>query len=332
MKPYLFFDGLLELVQDIKGTEVIHLGIRPYGFHAGNVMAFIVYPYLLCKYLEKLGKKAQFKFIISINDWEQDFLDGPDPREYPFNIFPKISSIYFLPDEKGCCKSAIDHWQPIIERNLLTLKNKYSNITFQFIRNSKLIRYPFCKELLQETIKNPREQFEILKANSNNKTLENPIQYAGAICPKCFKAHGKTTVVGDQIISWICGECNYSVQDNMENFQYWWYHKPMLLARMEIFQIDVTLSGGDHFSEGDFNIRKAFLKKYSPKTKEPRMLFTPTVVTLKGERMSKSRNNAEFADILKLINATDGFKEKEIMLTEDLIEKNVNEKNYSYIL
>lgn len=118
----------------------------------------------------------------------------------------------------------------------------------------------------------------------------------------------------------------------MENFQYWWYHKPMLLARMEIFKVDITLSGGDHFSEGDFNIRKAFIKKYSPATKEPYMLFSPTVVTVDGQRMSKSRNNAQFANIPKLINIADGFEGSEMVLSEDLIEKNINEKDYSYIL
>lgn len=332
MKPYLYFDGLLELVKEIKGTEVIHIGIRPYGFHAGNVMAFIVYPHLLCKYLEESGKNTQFKFIVSINDWEQDALDGPNTREYPFNIFPKNSSIYYLPDEKGCCKLAIDHWQPIIERNLLTLKSKHPNITFQFVRNSELIKYPFCRKLLQETIKNPKEQLEILKSNSDKKTLESPLKYAGAICLKCFRAHGETTVVGDEVISWVCDECHYSTQGDMKNFQYWWYHKPMWLARMEIFKVDIALSGGDHFSEGDFNIRKAFIKKYSPTTKEPLMLFTPTVLTSEGDRMSKSGNNAEFANIIKLINTTDRLKDKEIRLTEDLIEKNVDEKNYSYIL
>lgn len=332
MKPYLYFDGLLRLTQEIQGTEVIHIGIRPYGFHAGNVMAFIVYPYLLCKYLEKLGKKARFKFIVSINDWEQDILDGPNHRKYPFNIFPKNTSIYFLRDERGCHKSIVDHWQPIIERNLIVLKDKYPDISFQFVRNSELINFSFCRELLQKTIKNPHEQFKILKANSDNETLKSPIQYAGVICPKCHRAYGKTTVVDNEIISWVCDECSCTTQDNIKNFQYWWYHKPMLLARMGIFKIDITLSGGDHFSEGDFNIRKAFIKKYAPTIKEPRMLFTPTVVTLEGERMSKGRNNTEFAKILKLINVVDGFKGKEIMLTEDLIEKNVNEKDYSYIL
>lgn len=332
MKPYLYFDGLLKLSQEIQGSEVIHIGIRPYGFHAGNAMAFIVYPYLLCKYLEKLGKKAQFKFIVSINDWEQDILDGPNPRKYPFNIFPKNTSIYFVKDERGCCKSVTDHWQPIIERNLLVLKNEYPGLSFQFVRNSELIEFPFCREMLRRTIENPYEQFKILKENSDNETLESPIKYAGAICPSCHRAHGTTAVVNDEMISWICDGCNYSTKDRMENFQYWWYHKPMLLARMEIFKVDITLSGGDHFSEGDFNIRKAFIKKYSPATKEPYMLFSPTVVTVDGQRMSKSRNNAQFANIPKLINIADGFEGSEIVLSEDLIEKNINEKDYSYIL
>ena len=332
MKPYLYFNGLLELVQEISGTEVIHMGIRPYGFHAGNAMALNVYPYLLCEYLEKAGKKAKFKFVVSINDWEQDALDGPNPREYPFNIFPKNTSVYFLNDERGCCKSATDHWQPIIEKNLLALKASFPGVSFQFVRNSELIEYPFCRELLQKTIKNPQEQLDLLKANSDNKTLQSPIQYAGAICPKCHRAHGKTTVVSDGIISWVCDECNFSIQDSIEKFQYWWYHKPMLLARIEIFKVDITLSGGDHFSEGDFNIRKAFIKKYSPNTKEPRMLFTPMITALDGQKMSKSRSNTEFANIPKLIQTADGIADAEIMLTEDLVEKNVDEKNYSYIL
>jgi len=226
----------------------------------------------------------------------------------------------------------IDHWQPIIQRNILNLKNKYPDVSFKFIRNSKLIKNSFCRELLKKTIQNPREQFEILKANSDKKTLENPIQYAGAICPKCFRAHGKTTVTGDGLISWKCEECHFSVQDNIKNFQYWWYHKPMLIARIKIFKIDITLSGGDHFDEGDFNVRQAFIKKYSPKIKGPRMLFTPTVIAFDGQKMSKSRYNTEFANISKLISATDGLKSKEIILTEDLIEKNVYEKDYSYIL
>ncbi|MEI6553140.1 MAG: hypothetical protein WCO09_01080 [bacterium] len=330
MKPYLYFEGLIELAKKLKGTEVIHVGIRPYGFHAGNAMTFVVYPYLLCKYLEKEGKKARFNFVVSINDWEQDFLDGPDTREYPFNIFPKNTSIYFVPDDNGCCASIVDHWQPIIEQKMLGLKDTFSGVSFQFVRNSTLIDHPFCQELLLKTIENPREQLELIKANSNKKTLQDPVQYAGAICPKCHRAHGKTLVFGGNRISWECDECHYKQEGDIKDFQYWWYHKPMFLARIEIFKIDVTLSGGDHFSEGDFNIRKAYIEKYSPNTKEPYMLFTPTVLAQDGQKMSKSRNNTASADIKKFIKAVDGFTGKEIVLTEDLIETDIYEKDYSY--
>jgi len=105
----------------------------------------------------------------------------------------------------------------------------------------------------------------------------------------------------------------------------------MLIARIRIFKIDITLSGGDHFSEEDFKIREALIKKYSPKTKEPKMIFTPTVVALNGEKMSKSRNNIAFADIKKLISATANFDDKNFYITQDLILDKLDEKDYSSI-
>jgi hypothetical protein len=88
MKPYFLYDGIIELAQTLAGTENIYLGIRPYAFHAGNMVTMVVYPLLLCREIEKLGKEAQFNFFIFINDWEQDRLAGPDTKTYPFNIFP----------------------------------------------------------------------------------------------------------------------------------------------------------------------------------------------------------------------------------------------------
>lgn len=332
MEPYLYFDGLLKLTKDIQGDEIVHMGIRPYGFHAGNAMALVVYPFLLCKYLKEIGGKVELKFVVSINDWEQDLLDGPDPRKYPFNIFPKNTSIYYLPDDKGCCRSLTDHWQKVIERNVTPLQITYPGISFKFVRNSELIKHPFCKWMLSETIKDPRKQFEIMKNNSGKETLENPVQYAGAICPECHRAHGETRIADDGRVLWKCQECGCDTSGNIEEFQFWWYHKPMLLARMEIFKMDITLSGGDHFTERDFNIRRAFIKEYAPDIKEPRMLFTPTIIAPNGERMSKSRNNAELGNIPELLKAADGFKGAEIRATEELIIKNVDEKEYSYIL
>lgn len=64
MKPYLYLNGMKKLAKEASGNETIHVGIRPYGFHAGNAMALIVYPYLLCKYLKKEGKVPRFRLVI----------------------------------------------------------------------------------------------------------------------------------------------------------------------------------------------------------------------------------------------------------------------------
>ncbi|MFH1049241.1 MAG: hypothetical protein V1732_06295 [Patescibacteria group bacterium] len=332
MKPYLYFEGLKKLVKDIKGDEIVHLGIRPYGFHAGNAMALIVYPYLLCKYLNMEGKKLKLKFVFSINDWEQDCLDGPDPGKYLFNIYPKNSSLQFMPDKEGCHKSITKHWQPIIEKNVKSLKKIYPSISVRFVKNSDLKKYSFFTHLLLETIKNPESQAKIFKKYSGKEVLNDPVQYAGVICENCHRSRGKTIIVGKDVIKWECNECHFTLKDNFKNFDYWWYHKPLLLARMKIFKIDITISGGDHFSEGDFEIRKAFIKKYAPDIKEPKMLFTPTVLTLDGQKMSKSRNNTAYANIKELILATDGYMRSEIQVNDKLILKNINEKDYCCVL
>lgn len=332
MEPYLYLSGLKKLVNEISGCEVVHVGIRPYGFHAGNAMALIVYPYLFCKLLEDHGKTPKLQFVISINDWEQDALDGPDYRRYPFNIYPKNTSLQFTADENGCCKYVVDHWQPIIEKSLSKMKKRFKEISFRFVRNSELVTHPYWKKLLIETIKNPNEQLEMLKKYSGKEALESPISYAGVVCPKCKKSHGKTSIIEDDIIQWECSSCGAKVRNHFKNFQYWWYHKPMLIARIKILKIDITLSGGDHFSEGDFKIRKAFIRKYSPKTKEPKMIFTPTVIALNGEKMSKSRNNTVFADIKKLILTIADFNKKDFYITKDLILDKLDEEDYSNVL
>lgn len=331
MEPYLYLDGLKKLAKEVNGDEVIHIGIRPYGFHAGNALALIAYPYLLCWHLEREGKDPKFHFIISLNDWEQDALDGPDYRRYPFNIFPKNTSLQFTQDEEGCCKSTVDHWEPVVQRNVTKLKERFSGTSFTFVRNSEMSQHPYWKELLLRTINNPEEQVEIFKRLSEKEILTTPLSYAGAICPHCHRAHGNTSVGSDNLIQWKCNECGTAMKADYSEFQYWWYHKPMLLARMEIFGVDITLSGGDHYSEGDFLIRRAFIEKLSPQTREPKMLFTPTLTVSNGEKMSKSRNNTVFADVGKLIQTAASCNDSELLFTQGLALHEIDEKDYSHI-
>lgn len=331
MKPYLYLAGLKKLAKKLKGNEVVHIGIRPYGFHAGNVLSLVVYPYLLCKELEKNNKKAKFKFKISINDYEQDALDGPDFRKYPFNIYPKNSSFQFMSDEAGCCKDVVDHWQPIFEKNILNIKKTFPKITVDFVRNSSLKNKYYFKSLLLKTLKNPEEQAEIFAKYSGKEVLKSPIQYAGIICTKCKRAHGKTTVYSLKRIIWKCNECGFDKTDTYKSYDYWWYHKAMLTARLKILKVQIAMSGGDHYSEGDYNIRRKFMRKYFRNFKEPVMLFCPTLVAKDGQKMSKSRNNSEYADIKKLIDVAETNFGDEIKISDSLIKKIKNEKEYNCI-
>jgi lysyl-tRNA synthetase class I len=328
MKPYLYLPGLEKLAKKLKGNEVVHIGIRPYGFHAGNVLSLVVYPYLLCREMRKNNKEVNFKFKISINDYEQDFLDGPDFRKYPFNIYPKNSSLQFMPDEAGCCKDVVDHWQPIIESNILNIKKTFPEVTIDFIRNSSLKNKYYFKSLLLETLKNPEEQAKIFAKYSGKEVLKSPIQYAGVICPKCNRAHGKTTVYSARRILWECNDCGFKNEGKYESYNYWWYHKAMLTARLKILKVQVAMSGGDHYSEGDYNIRRKFMHKYFRKSKEPVMLFCPTLIARDGQKMSKSRNNSEYTEIKKLIEVAASNYKSEVMISDDMIKKVKNEKEY----
>ncbi|MBI4185662.1 hypothetical protein HY524_01260 [Candidatus Berkelbacteria bacterium] len=318
MKPYLYFQGLLDLAQEVDGSETIHVGIRPYGFHAGNTVALVIYPLLFCKYVQQAGTPVRFTFIVSINDWEQDALTGPDFRRYPFNIQPSNTTIYYLPDEEGCCASLIDHWQPRIEQEMRRITDQFPNVTLKFIRNSMLIDDPFSRQLLIRTITHPREFFELFKANSDKETLDAPIQYATATCPVCHSARGETVCVDADTVTVKCVMCQSKTTGRMEDFQYWWYHKPLLLARLKAFDVQLTLSGGDHFTEGDFNIRRALIERYAPSYIEPRMLFTPTLIAENGQKMSKSRNNTRIANTNTLLATLDGFMGEELQITESL--------------
>jgi lysyl-tRNA synthetase class I len=328
-QPYLYLPGLKKLAKKVRGTEHIHIGIRPYGFHGGNALSLFVYPYLLCKEIEKLGKEPRFTFFISINDFEQDELDGPDYRRYPFNIYPKNTSLQYTSDDSGCCNNITDHWQPVIEKIVNLLKEDYPKLKIKFVRNSSLKNKKYFKVLLLDTLKNPQDHVEIFKKYSDKEILESPIQYAGVICPKCKKSHGTTTVISSKKIRWECRTCNCKIEKPYEYFSYWWYHKAMFSARMKTFGIHIAMSGADHYNEGDYNIRRCFFKRYFKNFSEPIMMFCPVLIARDGQKMSKSRHNAEFVKIKELILLAESTESGEIILPDKLIENTQDEKTYA---
>ena len=329
-KPYLHNTGIRKLAQEVMGNERIHMGIRPFGLHAGNLVSLYIYPYLFCEEVLKLGKPAAFTLFYSINDYEQDELDGPDFRKYPFNIHPKSTTLGYAADPQGCHEFLIDHWLPIIQGCFSKLKFAFPDLQIYFVKNSQLKGDIKFKEILTSTLRNPSEQADIYRRFTDKTILPDPIQYAGAVCPVCKKTKGETLAhrVNGDYIRWNCHVCGITFNAPYMAYDYWFYHKPLFTARLSIFNIDITFSGDDHYSEGDFLIRKEFIRRFNPELKIPRMFFAPTVMAMDKCKMSKSRRNTLFGDPAKLLDHCRGSKAGQIQITEDLTVKPATDEEY----
>ena len=302
MKPFMYNKGLKQLAREIKGDENVYLGIRPYGFHSGNMLPFVVYPRLLCEEIIKLGKIPRFKFYVFLNDWEQDKLDGPNPIDYPFNVYPANTTfqhVYITKDRK---KNIVDKWEPVIMKGVKTITSLFTKTEVHFVRNSSIKSYPLMKKYLLKTLSEPEKIAKIFKKRTGKPVLDNPLEYVIAVCPKCGLVKGLTRIVEEDLLEHSCGACGAVTRGRYENFDYWFYHKPLAIPRLEIFKIDFCITGGDHFAEGDFYIRQDLIKLFDAKVKPLKVLYTPVVLGFNGERMGKSKKNDVVLSIEKLID------------------------------
>lgn len=303
MKPYFYYQGIEELAQKLKGNENIYLGIRPYGFHAGNATTMIVYPLLVCRELEKLGKTAQFNFYVFLNDWEQDSLDGPNPRLYPFNIMPKFTTWQYMHDPIDKNRLVVDFWKKVIVNNILLVKHYYPKLKVIPVLNSQMKRFKEMKSCIFKTINHPEIITKTLKQYTNKKILSAPAIYSSAVCPHCHAARGVSKVIAEKnYILHDCKNCGKKSNGKYEEFDYWLYHKPLALPRIAVYKIDLCITGSDHFEEGDFAVRQNLFTRYGLKTKSPVTLYASSIYGSDGNVMGKSKGNARLVDLDKLIN------------------------------
>lgn len=320
MKPFFYYKGICELAKKLKGNENIYLGIRPYGFHSGNAATLVAYPILLCKEIEKNGKKARFKFYVFLNDWEQDSLDGPNPKIYPFNILPKFTTWQYMRDPINNSRFIVDYWEKIIIDNIQSIKYYYPSVKIISKRNSEMKNMPEMRKCILKTLKNPNILYTILKENTNKELLDSPIAYSSAVCPFCHAARGNTKIKYSPFkIIHKCSICGTETQGKYEDFNYWLYHKPLALPRIEAFNIDLCITGSDHYQEGDYVVREKLFKAYGLKRSQPITLYTQSVYGSDGNIMGKSKGNARLIDLDKIINLILTNKAKKKLIIPDRI-------------
>jgi hypothetical protein len=332
-ETYLYLDGVKKIVSKLNGKERIHIGIRPFGFHAGNKMALLAYPYLLCEEMEKIGKKPEFSFFISLNDFEpnelsylekcnskyfykkiSEYSDDEEPT-YNSNIFCEKTNIGNLPDPFNCCKTVVDHYEKIISKEIKKLfKKNFCKVNFKLVRNSSLIKNKSFKKYLKLSIQKPKLIAEIIEKATGEKIIPSKACYAGAICPGCFSSNGITKVLSKERVFFKCNNCNKEVVKKITAFDYWIYHKPLLIPRLIIFKIDLCIRGGDHYNAGNVDVNSALLSKFEPRFKKPMTLITPVVKDGKGIKLSKSYKNICDIETAKIIEIARNCKTDSVRL------------------
>jgi len=302
IKPYFFADGINELANELTGNENIYLGTRPYGFHAGNMLTLLAYPLLLCEALTKLGKIPRFNVTVFINDWEQDRLAGPDIKTYPFNIFPLNTTFQYATNADNPSVNIADYWQPPIMRQINLLRDRFEHLNIIAVRNSEMKLHPAMKRCLLFTIKHPERIAEILRSNTEHPVLATDLAYAMAVCPHCTLCKGTTLVATDDQIVHECSNCGKTIEAPYSFFDYWFYHKPLAIPRIEAYDIDLCITGVDHYKEGDYLVRHELLGLFESSARLPKTLYAPSLHAKDGERMSKSVGNVVSVDLGTLIN------------------------------
>lgn len=306
IKNELFFfqKGIDDLVKELNGKENIFLGIRPYGFHAGNKIPFVIYPILLCEaYRNLFAIEPEFTFHIFLNDWEQDGFDNnyTDIKTHPFNVIPKFTTFQYTKYESGggCI---VDHWEPIIVDAVYAIRERFPKIKLKCIRNSYMRDDPVMKNVVIKTIKNPDLVGNVLRESTGREILQSPYSYCRPICPRCKSAKTFAKVVDEEDIYITCNNCNLEKTYNYHLLHFWLYHKPLALPRIKVYNIDICITGVDHYNEGDFLSRKKLFEAYKIDIKMPMMLYAPTLYGRNGLPMGKSKGNYEDLDFLTLYN------------------------------
>ena len=295
--------GIQSLATTLQGDESIHIGIRPYELHAGNKLAIIVYPILLCQELERLGKTPRFTFLLSLNDWEQRVLVGTNIYEYTFDVRPLDVTIQYATESDGKTLTAPFWGQKIIDA-MAEITRRYPNVTITPFFNSDLHRREAMKTVVTKTLQRPREIKDLMLRITKKSTDDSLALFAAAVCPSCHDANTHTSISSDVFLV-ECTVCGQTSTGQYEDFMYWLHHKPLFAARWKTLGFTHSLSGGDHLAEGDVEVRRAlyeyFFNEQPPKLD---MIFSPILLGSDGNKMSKSRDNYFDASIDDLMAAT----------------------------
>ena len=312
-KTLIGLKGLKKLANQVSGSENIAIGIRPYGFHAGNELTMYTYPWILCKMLKGMGKEPRFNFFICLNDieprrlkylyfekekgyfYKNEELIFTEEVPFEYNIFPRDTSFQYTPDTEGCCASMTDHWQKIIESKITRLKKDFPRINFTFIRASFMKNSPYYKQAIRFSLEKPEAFGKIVDKYEKVCFEKGFLSWSGAICPKCHTAQGKTKLSGEKV-SFECEQCKKKYSKKIDELSFWMHHLFIVPARLKMFGIDIFFRGYDHYSCKHIEMTEKLYEKLFKEKLAVKTIVPPLIVGSDGKKMGKTWANEKTID------------------------------------
>ncbi|MDD4081932.1 MAG: hypothetical protein PHD05_00960 [Sphaerochaetaceae bacterium] len=332
---FLYWSGLLGLSKSMKGNERVLIGIRPFGFHAGNMLAVLAYPLHLCKNLVEQGKKPRLHFFISINDMEPSSLNyltvengeyvykstkemfskkrktknkSLKEYKYQYNIFPKSTSFQFTKDlDTG--KSVVDIWENKIKEQMKIIQKQYTSVKVTLVRNSSLKPKKVFRKVIDTMLTKPMVLGKILKENAKTDLVENKLYFTGLICPHCKSAIGKSSINKNKY-NFVCNSCGITSTNSYKNSNFWLHHVPLMVPRMALLKPQLIIRGGDHYNANRVKINEVLCKNFFDFDWKLKTLVTPVVVDEVNRKMSKGWGNTINANIESVLDASLNYDEQ----------------------
>ncbi len=304
-----YFDGLEKMAENISGRENVLIGIRPHGFHVGNALPLLIYPWLLCERLECIGKTPKLRFNISINDMEPfqlkylflntngeavfksgSVLSNTEETPFEYNVFPEDTTFQHTLDPFGCCRTIVDHWQNILHNELSRLSKSFPKTKVKFVRNSEISQSLAFEQALKCAFECNDEIAFCVEKHTQRAVSRYGFQLAGAVCPICKSAQGKT-ILKEKECTFQCNRCHGVSNGELKVFDWWMHHLLLFPPRVKQLNIDLCIRGGDHFNQSHTHTTSALYEMLYGKKTCLKTLVTPLVVDSHGRKVSKSSQN-----------------------------------------
>lgn len=111
------FDQLVKIVNGLTTNDILGTGVRPYGFHIGNMTPLATLA-AACLASRKNGNNPAFLLHVFLNDNEPHYYVGAngqrDSADAANMFHPRhVPTIQFLPGPEGFSGSAVDYWAPL---------------------------------------------------------------------------------------------------------------------------------------------------------------------------------------------------------------------------